>query len=487
MGKSLTVFASLVSAAILSRLFTKDDYAAYRQTILVFVVAIPLLTSGLPKSLYYFIPRNRENSRSILTGNLLLLFLMGALFTVIIMSGGNRFIAMKFSNPAIARLLLIYSPYAMFALPILNIDACLMSCNRVKTLVVYNVISRFFTVILIVGFVLIWRTPTASICAIVLAGFIIFIPAIFLMYQATAGDAWKFNAANIWQQIKYSVPLGIASMFGKIDMVLDKIIVSAMCTPALFAVYVNGALEIPVIGILTGSITSVLLPDIVQFYNEGNKTAGLELWKRASVKSAMLLMPIMCFLMVMAGEFMQILFSAKYSESAWPFRVYLLLMPVRVVTWGPMLMAAGKTRLVLYGAAGGLVMNLILSIILVHKIGYMGAVIGTVLSIYIWNIPFYIIAISNLYQVSFWRILPFWNLFKILLISAIPAIVCYLKVYLPVSNDIIMLAITAIVYAGILLMLMLKFEFLKMKDIMTAIYRLRRVFFDSGKGMSNKL
>lgn len=471
-GRILTTFSGLISIVVLSRLFSKQDYATYRQTLLVYTFIAPLLASGLPQSLYYFIPRDRNNSRSILMGNLLMLFLIGIIFMVAILFGGNHLIAKKFSNPALASLLLIYSPYALLALPVLNINACLMSCDRVKTLVGYNISSRFFTVILVVGLVLVWRTPKASIVATVLAELIVFVPAMILMYRATVGAAWNFNIGNLWQQVKYSVPLGFASGLGKVDMSLDKLIVSSMCAPDIFAVYVNGSMEIPLIGVLTGSITSVLLPDIVRFYKEDNKTAALELWKRASVKCAMVLLPVMCFLMVMASEIMTILFSAKYAESVRPFRVYLLLLPIRVVTWGTMLMAAGKTRLVLYNMIGGLVLNLGLSVILVHQIGYIGAVLGTVMAIYIWNVPFNIIAISKLYSVSFWKILPFVELFKIMLVGILASVICFFKVYLPISNSIITLCIAVPAYIVVLLILMLKFKLLKVEDITVAISRL---------------
>jgi len=475
-GKFLVTLTGLISIAVLSRLFTKEDYAAYRQTLLAYAFVAPLLALGLPQALYYFIPRDRKNSRSILTGNLLLLFLMGGIFTAAVWCGGNQLLARRFNNPAISRLLLIYSPYAMLALPVSTISACLMSCDRVKILAIYNVASRILTVVFIIGLVLIWRTPKASISATVLAELVIFIPAIILMYRATAGTAMGLNKTNLWGQIKFSVPLGIASMIGIISMNLDKVIVSSMCTPEQFAVYVNGAMEIPLIGIMTGSVTAVLLPDIVRLYKEGNKAAALELWKRAAVKCAMILLPVMCFLMFMAPEVIRVLFSAKYSESVHPFRIYLLLLPVRTVTWGPMLMAADKNRWILYGTAVTLVLNLVLSILLVQTFGYIGAVCATVIVMYAWTIPFYMISIAKIYQVSCRNILLYRQFLKITLIVILAALPCIVKIYLATFDDIVRLMILGSVYAAVVLAAMLWTGLLKPNDLRIKLISIRSQF-----------
>lgn len=475
-GEFLVTLTALISAAVLSRLFTKEDYAAYRQTLLAYAFVAPLLALGLPQALYYFVPRDRENSRSILTGNLLLLFLMGGVFTVAMWCRGNELLARRFSNPAISQLLLIYSPYALLALPVSAVGACLMSCDRVKTLAIYHVASRLLTVLCIIGLVLIWRTPQASIGATVLAELLIFFPAIVLMYRATKGTIW-LDKNNLWDQIKYSVPLGAASTIGIISKNLDKVIVSSMCPPEEFAVYANGAIEIPLIGILTGSVTAVLMPDIVKFYKEGNKAAALEMWKRAALKCAMILLPAMCFLFVMAPEVMRVLFSAKYTESAGPFRIYLLLLPVRIVTWGAMLLAAGKSSWILSRTAIMLILNIILSIIFVKYMGFIGAALSNVAVSYFWLVPYNSFAISKLYGFPLRKILPYKQLFKIMTITIFAALICMIKRILFPLSDFVKLVVLAAAYGVSVTMLMLRFDLLNKTTVIATLRSCRQHLF----------
>jgi O-antigen/teichoic acid export membrane protein len=456
-GQFLVKVTTLVTAAILSRLFTQTDYAAYRQTLLAYFFVAPLLMLGLPRALYYFIPRDKENARSILTGNLLLLLLMGLGFMVAMWCGGNELLAKRFSNPALRRLLLIYSPFAVLALPVTAIGACLVSCDRVKTLTIYNVVSRVVIFACIMGFVLLWRQPEAAISGVVVGELIVFLPAIMLMYRATGGQDWRPSKANIWEQLKYSLPLGLAGMVGIICMNLDKVLVSSFCPPTDFAVYVNGAIEIPLIGVITGSVMAILIPEFAIMYQHGQHEQILPLWHRAMAKCAMLIFPIMAFLFIMAPHVIKVLFSAKYAASAIPFRIYLLLLPVRITQFGAILMASGKSSWILIRTIIELLLNGILSVILIHKIGYLGAAIATVVIVYTWAIPFNLAAILGLCKSSLAKLLPYKALMKIAVVALLAGVVGALtNKWLPVSTgDVARLAVVSPIFLVALSTLML--------------------------------
>jgi O-antigen/teichoic acid export membrane protein len=244
-----------------------------------------------------------------------------------------------------------------------------------------------------------------------------------LMFAACNVGSLLPMTKSMWSQLKYAVPLGLAGMIGKISLSLDKMIVSSMCTPEQFAVYVNGAIEIPLIGILTGSVMAVLIPDLVKIYKAAQYQELMELWHRAMVKCALFIFPIMIFLFVMAPEVMRVLFSVKYEASAVPFRIYLLLLPIRITTFGAIFMAAGKNTLILYRTIVGLLLNLVLSIILIKFIGAIGAAVATVIVIYVWNIPYCLFFIGKILHTGIFRIFPYQRLANILLIAVLPSII----------------------------------------------------------------
>lgn len=445
-GKSLVTLTGLVSTAVLARILTKIDFAAYKQTFLAYNFVAPFLSMGLPMALYYFLPIDREHSRSILTGNVSLLFFMGFLFLGFVWCGGNDLIAKRFNNPVLCKLLLIFSLYAIFVLPVRAIDACLISFNKVKTLTIFNVASRLVVFLFMIGLALILRSSYGPVIGAVAAEFFLFFPAIFLMYRATCGKGWLPNKKNMWEQIKYSVPLGISSSIGSVSVNLDKVLVSSLCTPENFAVYVNGAIEIPLIGAITGSVMSILIPEFVEMYKRKEYREILSLWHRAMLKSALLIFPIMIFLIAMAPEVMRVLFSPRYIDSIVPFRIYLLKLPLRITTFGSIIMAAGKNILIIYCSIVSLSVNFILSIIMIRLFNYNGAAIATVIELYLVSVPLYLFFIRSILNEGLSHIIPYQMLANIFLISVLGSIVIFIPKSLDLS-DLIRLILSSCLYA----------------------------------------
>jgi len=471
-GTFLVKFTGLVSAAVLSRIFTKMDYAAYKQVFLSYHFVYPLLILGLPSSLYYFLPGNREKGPSILSGNLLLSFIMGAVFALAIWLGANHLLAKRFSNPALSPLLLLLIPYALVALPIASVGPCLISCDRVKTLVTFNVASRIGIFTCVIAFVLIWRTPFAAVSGTVVAELLIFFPAIFLMYRAVGNGNWRPTFENMAAQLKYSVPLALASLAGMTTLGLDKVLVSSMRTPEEFAVYVNGAIEIPFISVITGSVTSILTPDFAAMYQQGENEEILSVWRRAMVKCAMLILPTMVFLFVMAPEAMRVLFSAKYAESARPFRIFLLALPIRITNYGAVLKATGRTRLILWRSIVELILCLFLGITLTKIVGILGAAASTVLVLYLYSVPFNLVSISRILKTKVKNIMPVADLTRVMLISTAAGVVIFAAAPLvrPLG-DVLVIAILGVLYSAIILALFACFNLGDLADILHLIKR----------------
>jgi len=242
------------------------------------------------------------------------------------------------------------------------------------------------------------------------------------MFKFIQKDSWFPSRDNMLSMVKYSLPLTFAWMMGTLSLQLDQLIVSSLCTPEEFAVYTFGAIEIPLIGILTGSIATVILPDIRRFVVAGKNSEALALFRQAAEKSAWILFPTMLFLLVSADSFMRTFFSAKYAASVTPFRIHLLILPGRIVYFGTLQMALGQTKAIFFRELIGLVINILLGILIVKNIGYIGAAYAKVISMYAWNLSANLFLVSRSMNVSWSAILPFQRLGKIIVYFAIPTL-----------------------------------------------------------------
>lgn len=461
-GTFLTTCVRLISAIVLSRVLSMYDYATYRQTLLAYAFVSPLLMLGLPQALYYFLPGENKRPRTLLMENLLLLSFMAGLFTFFLLFGGNRLLAWRFKNPNVVRTLLILAPYPLFMLPASGLSACLIARDRVKQVAVYNVLSHLFMLAVVLTAVLIFRTPVAAIVGTVVGAGIVFLPALKLMFSACNVGSLLPSTSGMWSQLKYAVPLGLASIIGTVSKLLDKMIVSSMCSPEQFAVYVNGAIEIPLVGVLTGSVMAILIPDLVKMYKAAQYDELRVLWHRAMVKCSLMILPVMVFLLAMAPEVIRLLFSDRYVESVHPFRVYLLALPVRITHFGAIFMAARRNKLIVYRAMTGLILNLFLSIILIKVFGSIGAAVSTVLIVYLWAVPYNLIFISRILKMNIRTAIPFSILTKVLIVSICSGAVFLLAPFVRPLGDVLTLAILGLLYAVVVLFF---FAFYKLADV----------------------
>lgn len=445
-GRFATNVSTIVIFAALARLLAVEEYAAYRQVLLVHTTALPLLSLGLPQALYYFMPLQRDRARGVLLENLLLLFGIGLLFLLAMLLGLNRWLADLVGNPQIGSSLLIIAVYPAVMMPALSLPACLVTRERVTRIPLFNVVTRGLMVVLVVGAAAYHHSHQAAIVALVLNALIILGPALKLMWDACSGTRAELTRAGMWRQLAYSVPLGASGIVGILSVSLNQIVVSSICSAEEFAIYINGAVEIPIVRILMTSINSVLLPEFVELFKQGRLDRIIDIWRKSAVQAAVILVPIMVFGLFLADELIRFIFSAKFEAAAVPFRLLLLLLLMRSVSVNVVFLATDRSRLVLLRGAVSLVLNVGLSLLAVRLFGYLGAATALVLVMYLWVIPFTLFANARILQTSVRRIYPWSAVLRVLVVAVAVSPILLLRSVLGGISDWIVLAILALAY-----------------------------------------
>ena len=455
-GTGFTKIAGLVSAIILARYLSKSDYSTYRQVLLAYSTVAPLLALGLPKALYYFLPGEEKRAGGVFLENFIPLCAMGLLFMVGLQCGGAELLAWRFNNPDLASALIIFAPYALFMLPQGAFTACMMARDRVQHVAVFQPFSRLVMAVAVVAVALVWRSGEGAIVGAVVGAGFVFLPTVYLMFHVCRGASWRFSLNGIKQQYFYGIPLGVAAMVGDTAGNIDKLLISSMGTPDQFAVYVNGAMQLPLVGIITGSIIAVLLPDMAKHFKAREYTKAIEIWKRAAVKCGLILIPAGIFLAVLSNDLMALLYSERYRDSGIPFAFYAILLPLRSISFGTPLIAAGRSRLALFESCIALFINIFLSIIAIRIFGYIGAAMATVIVSYLWSATFNAVMIGRTYETKLDNLLPWKDLARILAISLL-ALLPLLLLRMSIANLGLKFAIFLIVYSGSIIIAYLLF------------------------------
>jgi O-antigen/teichoic acid export membrane protein len=417
LGQGMARVIGLATMMVMARLLTKEDLAAYRQTLLAYAFVAPFIGLGIGQGIYYFLPAEKLRVRGRVFDAITILAGMGALFALFLALGGNELLAKRFSNPEVARLLLWMIPYAIVTAPAGQCPSVLVARDQVMQSSVFQVTRQFFIGIATVVPVLIWQTAEAPLIGNVVASVLFGFEAIRLMIKATPKDSKAPSRDGMAEMLKFSVPLGMATMVGTMSLQLDKMIVAMMCTPEEFVVYSLGAIEIPFLSVVTGAVTIVMLADMRKAISAGRKDETLRLFKMTAEKTSLIIFPVMLFLLVCADPFIQTLFGGGYAESADAFRIYLFKLPYRIVVFGSILMALGENLFILKRSLISLVIGAVLKVALVSYVGPLGAVTGAVIVAYLYVVPGSLIVISKGIGVSFFETLPLASLGKKLLMS----------------------------------------------------------------------
>ena len=456
------MMATIVFGMIASRWLSKHDYATVRQTFLAYDFVSPLLMLGLPNAVYYFLPREQNRKKGVIADNIALLVCGGLFFSLFIALGGHQLLAMRFDNPDLRITLPWLFPYPLLVMPVAGMAAVLVCADRTRTLAIYNVVSSLTLAISGIVAVLVTQSFVAPVHVRIIVPALFLPVALYFMFTAVPGSLRWPRWASMQEMVRYSVPLGLAGMLGTVAIQLHSIIVASICSTEDFAVYINGAMEIPIIGIVTGSITTVVFAEMAELCAKGEKMAALQLFHKASIKSACILFPTLFFLLATASPFITFLYSEQYRLSVVPFVIYLFVLPLRIVVYGSALMALGMTRVILIRSLLDLGINAILCFVLVKQFGYLGAPVAFLMTMYVWTTPYNLYQIGQGFGVSWTASLPFKPLLQILLLCLLSMPLALFGGYAFPIFSMGRLAIAAVLYWPVVAYLLYRAHFISL-------------------------
>jgi O-antigen/teichoic acid export membrane protein len=240
------------------------------------------------------------------------------------------------------------------------------------------------------------------------------------------GRLFNFDKELFSQQLKFSLPIGIASVVGVITTQLDKIVISAYFSPELFAIFSVGAAELPFIGIITNSINAVLLPAMSGKTDRGEI---LEMYRGAVRKNALILLPIFAYCFVFAPYIIHVLYSAKYLASVPYFRIYLLSMPLRIATYGIIFQVFDKTKIIFGLSLLTLALNIVCNLLFIRLFGLVGPAFSAVLAIY-FSVFLSLVLFKTQLHISLRKVFPMEALFRILISSLLSGALSWPLLYL---------------------------------------------------------
>ncbi|AYM99967.1 oligosaccharide flippase family protein [Chryseobacterium sp. 3008163] len=170
----------------------------------------------------------------------------------------------------------------------------------------------------------------------------------------------NFNSYNLSIIFKFGFPLFIATYLGVFTLHIDKIIINKLGGISAFAIYSIGALEIPFVGLVTKSITSISYPKIVRHIEKKEFEEANNIWINDVKRASYFIFPLVFFCILFSKQIIIGLFGDKYYASIPVFEAYCLILIWRNATYGTILSVKGKTNYIALVSFVSLIVNVIL-------------------------------------------------------------------------------------------------------------------------------
>jgi O-antigen/teichoic acid export membrane protein len=422
-GSFATQVLAVVMLIALARLVSKAELGGYQQLALLYGILQPLLVGGIPAALLYFVPRSADPAEArAWLGHAYLLLGSSGLAVSVAFALARVPLADALGNPALADPLLVYAPLPFFAFMASVATTGLVAVRRAGVAAALSAFSGALTLVAVLVAVAIEPDTAHMAAGLVVAAACSAVVSTYAV-QRIVGIA--FRRADVARGMRallvYGVPLALTGLVGRLAWQFDRLVVSHEFSAAVFAVYAIGAVELPITSIIQQSINAVLVPALSERYAAGDVDGMAALWRRAIRRSSLILLPTFVFFMLIAGEFIALLFGAGFSDSTSVFRIYLLLVPIRVATYGIITQAIGRTRINLMGSFLFLGANAILVLALVGPLGLEGPALGTVLATAALAI-YYLVRLRAVLTLSIRALFPWSLLAANLAVSALAGV-----------------------------------------------------------------
>lgn len=456
-GRMLAFAATFFIPVVLARVFNQAQFGTYKQLFLILLTIYSVAQFGMASSLYYFLPLAPAQAGRYIANSLLFLAVAGLGGFGILMAGAPK-LALWMSNTELSRYLPWIGLYLLLMMVSAPLEMVLISRHRylvASASYALSDLARAAALILaaLLSGQLVWLLRGA----VIVAG--IRVVVALLYFHKEFPGSLRFDKVLLKHQLVYVLPFGLAVLVEILQGNLPAFLVSYLTNPAAFAIFAVGCLQIPLVDFAASPASDVMMVRMQERLAQGRNQAVLEIWHDTTWKLALIFVPLVALVTVLAHEIIILLFTQKYAASVPIFIAWTSIILLTIFQVDGMLRVFAETRLIL-------ILNLVRLAIVAGLLKWsfstfnlLGPALVVVFAMLVFKMAA-LVRIKTLLGVSAGSLLPWRNLAVLTGIAAAAAgAALILKSQLHVSA-IELLFTVSIVYAAVYLVLVWKFNLL---------------------------
>lgn len=418
----ITLSIAMLTAMLLSHFRTLEEYGTYSQLLMISNIVTALFMLGLPNSINFFLASTTDTiERQKFISNYFSLSTLLGIIAGLLLILSISLIVGYFKNPLLKNFMFMLAVYPWTRIIMSSIDAILIIYQKTTVIMFFRIFNSLF-LLSIVLVAEVFNLSFMMYMVFFVIGQALFTISVYFTIGSTTGEL-KFNLDKklITKILKFSIPIGLATMVGTIGIELDKLVIARIYNTEQLAIYTNAAKEMPVT-VIASSLTAVLLPKLVHLLKNKNIEEAVYIWGDTTTLSYLFICFFAATLYVYAPDIITLLYSDKYLSGVDVFRVYSITLLLRCTYFGIILNALGKTKFILYSSIASLILNLLLNYPFYKIFGFIGPAVATFVSIILIQLIQLKITAKSI-QIPFKRIFPWRTLAIITVVNLVLGIV----------------------------------------------------------------
>lgn len=376
-----------------------------------------VFTLGVPKAYSYFLPRvELEEAKDLISKINRILIAAGLLMAIVLFTGSGT-IANFLGNEELLLSLKYFSLVPVFLLPTMGIESVLSVYKKGKQIAIYNFVTKMFTFLCVITPVLFFNgTANEAILGFTVASFVSFLIAMYFKYWPLKNRSVSKSPISYREILTYTSPIMMASIWGVVINSADQFFISKYFGVELFAEFSNGSLELPFVGMIVSASSLILAPIYSKkaFENTSfSKKEIIRLWNSVFNKTVKLIYPLVIFCFTFATSIMVILYGEDYSRSGDFFQVKLINNFFTLISYGPLLLAIGGQKYYRNIHIIAALVLVLLEFLIVFFLPSAILIVVASVTCRILRIIAMLLYISNYFEISLTKLIPFKLIFKI--------------------------------------------------------------------------
>lgn len=327
---------SFVLPLLIVRNLPQSEVGQYRESFQVIANAIVLLPLGFSMSAYYFLSRETERRGAAILNILLFNFVVGGIACLFFWAYPQALAAL-FRHDDMLQLSPLIGVVIWIWIFSTFLETVAIANQEAKVATVFIILAQMTKTLLMGAAVFSFASVESFLYAAMIQGILQSVILFFYLRSRFPGFLSSFDFAFFLEQARYAMPFGLAGILWMAQTDIHNYFVGYKFTSSEYAIYAYGCFEVPLIAMLSESVTSVLIPRMNELQQRGDRDEMIRLTTRATEKLSFFYFPIYVFLFITANTFIITLFTENYAASASVFIINITILPFSVIITDPIL------------------------------------------------------------------------------------------------------------------------------------------------------